>query len=112
AFAAHGAEVLGLISDIEFPRGGERSPTAGVELARLVRASYPDVPLILPSSLPENEALAGALGASFPLKGSPLPLNHLRRVILQDFGFGDFVFRRPDGTEAARASDLRGLEVR
>jgi CheY-like chemotaxis protein len=112
AFAAHGEEVLGVISDIEFPRGKERSPTAGVELARLVRASYPDVPLILHSSLPENEALAASLGANFLLKGSPLLLQDLRRVMLQDFGFGDFVFRRPDGSEAGRAADLRGLEAR
>jgi CheY-like chemotaxis protein len=112
AFAAHGEELLGVISDIDFPRAGERSPTAGVELARLVKASYPDVPLILQSSLPENEALATSLGANFLLKGSPLLLHDLRRVILQDFGFGDFVFRRPDGSEAGRATDLRSLEAR
>jgi hypothetical protein len=30
--------------------------------------------------------------------------------MLDNFGFGDFVFRRPDGTEVGRAADLRGLE--
>lgn len=112
AFHAYGEEVLGVISDIEFPRGGERSPTAGADLARLVRASYPDVPLILHSSRPENEALARSLGANFILKGSPLLLQELRRVLLQDFGFGDFVFRRPDGSEVSRAKDLRSLEAK
>ncbi len=112
AFLAYGEEVLGVISDIEFPRGGERSPTAGVDLARLVKASYPDVPLILHSSRPENEALARSLGANFLLKGSPLLLQDLRRVMLHDFGFGDFVFRRPDGSEVSRATDLRSLEVK
>ncbi len=112
AFAAYGGEVLGVISDIEFPRGGERSLTAGVDLARLVRAYYPDVPLILHSSRPENEELARSLGANFLLKGSPLLLQDLRRVMLQDFAFGDFVFRRPDGTEVDRARDLRTLEAR
>ncbi len=112
AFAAYGKEVLGVISDIEFPRGGERSLTAGADLARLVRDSYPDVPLILHSSRPENEALARSLGANFLLKGSPLLLQDLRRVMLQDFGFGDFVFRRPDGTEVDRARDLKRLEAK
>ena len=31
-------------------------------------------------------------------------------MMLEHFGFGDFVFRRPDGTEVDRAADLRGLE--
>jgi CheY-like chemotaxis protein len=111
AFSAYGQDVLGVISDIEFPRGGERTATAGADLARLVRASYPDIPLILHSSRSENEALARSVGANFLLKGSPLLLQDLRRVMLQDFGFGDFVFRRPDGTEVSRAGDLRGLEA-
>jgi CheY-like chemotaxis protein len=110
AFDVHGEEVLGIISDIEFPREGRRSPEAGVDFARRVRASYPDIPIILHSSRPENETLAANVGASFLLKGSPLLLQELRRVMLQDFGFGDFVFKRPDGEEVERASDLRELE--
>ncbi len=50
------------------------------------------------------------MGANFLLKGSPLLLQDLREVMLSDFGFGDFVFRRPDGSEAGRAADLRQLE--
>jgi CheY-like chemotaxis protein len=110
AFGRYAEEVLGIISDIEFPRAGERVPQAGADFARQVRAAYPDVPIILHSSRPENEALARSVGADFLLKGSPLLLQELREVMLEDFGFGDFVFRRPDGTELARAADLRGLE--
>ena len=75
-----------------------------------MRAAYPDVPIVLHSSRPENEALAHSVGADFLLKGSPLLLQELRDVMLEHFGFGDFVFRRPDGTEVGRAADLRGLE--
>jgi CheY-like chemotaxis protein len=112
AFEAYKEEVLGIISDVEFPREGRRSPEAGAGFARHVRAAYPDIPIILHSSRPENEALASEVGANFLLKGSPLLLQDLRRVMLQDFGFGDFVFRRPDGEEVERASDLRELEQR
>ena len=59
---------------------------------------------------PENEELARSVGASFLRKGSPLLLEELRRVMLEDFGFGDFVFRRADGSEIARAWDLHSLE--
>ena len=110
AFERYADEVLGIISDVEFPRAGEKMPRAGAEFARHVRAATPDVPIILHSSRPENEALAHSVGADFLLKGSPLLLQELRDVMLEHFGFGDFVSRRPDGGEVARASDLRGLE--
>jgi len=106
AFDHYADEVLGIVSDVEFPRRGVKSPSAGAELARYVRSSYPDIPIILHSSQSENAALARSLGASFLLKGSPLLLDELRRVMLEDFGFGDFVFRLPDGSEVARAADL------
>ncbi len=109
AFAAYGEHVLGIISDVEFPRHGEKSLTAGAELAQAVRRSHPDIPIILHSSHAANEALARSLGARFLLKGSPFLLQDLSAVLLQDFGFGDFVFRLPDGVEVDRAADLREL---
>ena len=109
AFAAYHDDVLGIISDVEFPRRGEKTPTAGAELARSVRASHPDIPIILHSSHAENEALAKSLGARFLLKGSPFLLQDLSAVLLEDFGFGDFVFRSADRDELDRAADLREL---
>jgi CheY-like chemotaxis protein len=110
AFEAHEDDILGLISDIAFSKGGEWSAQAGVELARRVRAEWPDVPILLQSSRPENEAVARTVGAEFLLKGSPTLIADLRAFMLEDFGFGDFVFRRPDGSEVDRAQDLRTLE--
>ena len=103
---------LGVISDIEFPRHGILSSEAGAEFARLVRQRQSDIPVMLQSSLPENQTLAEAVGASFLLKESPTLLHDLRRFMADHFGFGDFIFRLPDGTEVARASDLRALEER
>jgi len=110
AFETYGADVLGMVSDVEFPRRGVKSPTAGAELSRHVRASYPDIPIILHSSQRDNEELARSLEAAFLLKGSPFLLEELGRVLLEDFSFGEFVFRLPDGTEIARAGDLRSFE--
>jgi CheY-like chemotaxis protein len=113
AFESYTDEILGVISDIDFPRGGRNDPEAGFELARRVRAACPDVPVILHSSHKENAARARQLGADFLRKGSPLLLQRLREVLGAYFGFGDFVFRcRPDGPEVARAGDLRSLEQR
>jgi CheY-like chemotaxis protein len=102
-------EILGIISDIEFPRGGDLDILAGVELARQVRALRHDVPIMLQSSRPENEQLARLAGASFLLKDSPVMLHDLREFMAHGFGFGDFVFRLPDGSEIDRAQDLQAL---
>jgi CheY-like chemotaxis protein len=112
AFSACRDDVLGVISDVEFPRDGRPAADAGLEFARMVRGPCPDVPVLLHSSRPENEARARAAGADFLLKGSPLLLQELRRFMVEYFGFGPFVFRTPEGREVARAPDLRALEDR
>jgi hypothetical protein len=109
-FAAYQDNILGIISDIEFPMAGELYREAGFELTQRVRERQPDIPIMLQSSLPRNEAPARALGATFLLKGSPVLLQQLRQFMSDNFGFGDFVFRLGDGQEVARARDLRELE--
>jgi hypothetical protein len=110
AFTAYREDILGVVSDVEFPKQGVRSREAGLTFARSVREVCPDVPILLQSSRPENAPLARAAGFDFLLKGSPLLLQELRRFMTENFGFGDFVFRLADGREAARAQDLRTLE--
>jgi Pyruvate phosphate dikinase, AMP/ATP-binding domain len=109
AVSAYQEEILGVVSDVGFPRGGHWSRRAGVDFARTVRNLIPDVPLLLQSSHAEYEELARAVGASFLVKGSPVLLQELRRFMTEYFGFGDFVFRLPDGTEVGRARDMKDL---
>ena len=103
-------DVLGVISDIEFPAEGELSATAGLSFARRVRVDWPDVPVLLQSSNPAHAAAAEAVGAAFLLKGSATLLTELRRFMIDYFGFGDFVFRRPSGALVGMAHDLTSLE--
>ncbi len=109
-FETYQHEILGVISDIEFPREGHLSPEAGVEFAKQVLEAQPDISIMLQSSVPENEALARMVGAEFALKGSSTLLHELQRFMTDQFGFGDFVFRSPDGVEIDRATDLKDLE--
>ncbi|OFV85321.1 MAG: histidine kinase, partial [Acidobacteria bacterium RBG_16_64_8] len=108
-FSAYQEDVLGVISDTEFPKEGSLSPEAGADFARKVKQAWPDIPVLLQSSRPENKTLARELGAEFLLKGSPTLLSDLRRFIVDNFAFGDFVFRLPDGTPVGRAKDMAGL---
>jgi len=104
--------LIGLVSDVEFPWEGKLSPDAGFELARLMKAMVPDVPVVLQTSRTEFRPRALADGYSFLRKRSPTLLKDLRRILTEEFGFGDFVFRLPDLKEVGRAKDLNELEAR
>ena len=108
-FERYEDNILGVISDFEFPREGKPDPRAGETLCRRVLERRPDVRIVMQSSEESNRARALAIGPSFLLKGSPTMLQDLRKVLVRRFGFGDFLFRRPDGTVADRASDLNSL---
>lgn len=109
SFNAYREHILGIISDIEYPREGTLDRDAGFALAAHVRSQSPDIPLVLQSSIPENAGRAHACGARFLLKGSPMLLHQLREIMMESFGFGDFVFSSPDGRVLDRAADLKTL---
>jgi CheY-like chemotaxis protein len=109
-FERYHETILGVVSDIEFPRGGEMNSSAGFDLAQSVLRSHSDIPVLLQSHDVASREHAQAVGASFLLKDTPTLLHDLKRYMVAHFGFGDFVFRLPDGTVVDRADDLRALE--
>ncbi len=102
--------LLGVISDIQFSKGGKINPSAGIQLARRIKKQISDLPVLLQSSDDANREKAHACGASFSNKKSPTLLNELSEFIYKNFGFGDFVFRLPDGTMLDRAANFRELQ--
>jgi len=104
------SHLMGVVSDVEFPREGELSSEAGFELARLIRKAVPDIPIVLQSSREQFRERAHDEGLSFLRKRSPTLLAELGRFLSEQFGFGDFVFRTPNLSEVGRATDLGSLE--
>lgn len=102
--------LLGVIADVSFPRNGQLDNDAGPDLLRLIKREIPDLPQLLTSSEPNNQAKAANIAASFLDKNSPSLHADIRAFLLNHLGFGDFVFRMPDGREVARASNRRALE--
>ncbi len=102
--------LLGVITDVEFPRNGVIQPETGFRLAQTIRDLAPDVPIVLQSSRTEYMDRAFREGFSFVQKNSPTLLSDLRNFLVDNVGFGDFVFRLPDQTQVGRASDLNQLE--
>ncbi|MGC2248587.1 MAG: PEP/pyruvate-binding domain-containing protein, partial [Terriglobales bacterium] len=105
------ANLLAVVSDVQFPRNGAADENAGFELAHVIRESVPDVPIVLHSSHTEYRTRAHAEGFAFLQKRSPTFLRDFRRLLTQQCAFGDFIFRMPDGTEVSRASDMNSLEA-
>lgn len=102
--------VLGVISDVDFPMGGKIDSQAGPTLVRNIKARRGDIPILLQSSRESNSRLAEELKVTFALKHSPRLLEEVRSFMLDNFGFGDFIFRMPDGSEVARAKDMQSVE--
>ncbi|MCH7814099.1 MAG: histidine kinase, partial [Planctomycetes bacterium] len=105
-----GQYLLGVISDVRFPKDGQLDPEAGIKLLRLIREESAHLPVLLQSSNSEHARAASELGASFLNKHSPSLLADLRLFLLGNLGFGDFVFVMPGGYEVGRAHDLRSFE--
>ena len=105
--------ILGVITDVRFPRNdrGEKDALAGIRLCAAIRKEDPFVPLIIQSSEAENMAYATKYGAVFIDKNSKKMDVDLRRVVSENFGFGDFIFRNPETKEEiARVRNLKELQ--
>ncbi len=102
--------VLGVISDVRFPRRDSFDENAGVDLLKAIRKERFDIPMLLMSSDARNAVKAAGIPAVFVDKNSPTLLSDVRSFFLNHLGFGDFVFRSPAGHEIGRAPNLRALE--
>ena len=106
-FETYRESIMGVFSDMNFPKGGTHSKMAGRDLALAIREVTPHVPIALQSSYESNKEVAEALGVGFLLKRSPDFLGQLRRYLSEHLFFGDFVFRSESGEEIDWASDLK-----
>lgn len=103
--------VLGVITDMRFPRNGEKDSLAGLKLCEIIRKEDPFVPLIIQSSEADNMRYASKVEAAFIDKSSKKMDVDLRQIVRDNFGFGDFIFRNPDtNEEIARVRNLKELQ--
>lgn len=98
--------LLGIISDLKFPRNGKVDDEAGFVFARKIKKDIPDLPFLIQSSYLKERRITFTNGLDFLDKNSDNLLHDLMRFILSNFGFGDFVFKDPGGREICRAKNL------
>lgn len=110
-FRKYKGNLLGVITDVSFPCLGKKDTEAGFKLCEMIRKEDPFVPLIVQSSEIKNMSRSVKYNASFIDKNSKKMNVDLRRIILDDFGFGDFVFHNPNTmAEIARVRNLKELQ--
>ncbi|RPI71847.1 MAG: response regulator, partial [Ignavibacteriales bacterium] len=97
---------LGVITDNNFKKDGIRDPEAGIKLTKAIRDRQRDIPILIQSSDEDYAEKAYEIGASFLHKASQRLLHDLRQFMLNNFGFGDFIFRLENGVEIGRVNDL------
>lgn len=102
--------VLGVVTDVRFAKAGQLNDEAGFELVRMLRRENRELPICIQSAEPEkNRPRALELGTTFIDKNSARLIEDLQRFLEEYMGFGDFIFRMPDGRELARAGNPREL---
>ncbi len=102
--------ILGVISDVDFSRNGNKDRIAGIEFARNIKANQPDIPILLQSNNNDNKKNADELGISFAFKQSPTLLQEIREFMINNFSFGDFFFKDSKNNTVGRAKNLIELE--
>jgi hypothetical protein len=109
-YQAYRPYVFGVISDARFRRNGVFDNEAGIGFLRFVRSEITDLPLLMVSTEKRNRQLAEGIPAIFIDKNSPVIRDEVHNFFLNHLGFGDFIFRMPDGRAIGSAANLHEFE--
>jgi hypothetical protein len=102
--------VLGVLSDMRFYRDGRLDDLAGFHLLQHVKKDRFDIPLLLASSEPANGEYAARIPATFLDKNALDLQERIGNFLVSYLGFGNFIFRMPDGIAYDHAENLYAME--
>ena len=105
-FKKYKNNMIGVISDVRFLKEGAKNSKAGIDFVKWARKIDVSIPFLLQSTQKVNERNANKVNADFLHKDSPTLLNDLRTFMINNFGFGDFIFRLPNQKEIGRANTI------
>lgn len=110
-FDRYGKNMLGVISDVRFPRDGKTDPEAGIKFARYVRGKDPFMPIIIESSETVNRLKTKEFNGIFLDKNSKTLPQDLRHAVRDYFGFGPFEVKDPTtGNRIMTINNLKELQ--
>jgi hypothetical protein len=101
--------VLSVFTDMRYAINGREDPHAGRKLLDRIKSEIPDLPTLILSTEEKNRSIAAHISAQFINKNSNNLHDQIKSFFVTHLGFGAFVFRMPDNSEIARASNLREI---
>lgn len=110
-YSRYGRNMLGVITDVSFNRGGVKDKDAGLHLGDYLRHQDPYLPIIVESTEIDNRNKVDSFNGVFIDKNSKkLPVD-LGKAITDHFGFGDFILRDPEtGREIDRIKSVNEMQ--
>jgi len=105
-FRKYKQNVMGVISDVEFPKNGKLNKNAGFLFIKQISKNMQNLPVLLQSTKEKYREKAEELGYQFNHKRSHGMLWDLRKWLLECVGFGDFIFRQKSGDITGKAKDM------
>jgi hypothetical protein len=109
-FEKYEGSLVGIVSDLRTFHDDRSDPEAGVRFLREVVRRAPGIPILVQSSEANVAEVAASLGARGLNKRASNMRAVVEQYVLEDIGFGDFVFRLPDGQEVLRVSNMPEME--
>lgn len=100
-----------VISDMEFQRNGVLDKNAGKAFMEHVREYNINMPILIQSSELKYSQYAKDIHAKFVNKKSDMLLDKIKKFVMHNFGYGDFIFRNGKGEPIAKAKNLREFEM-
>lgn len=103
--------MLGVITDMSYMHEGVKDKLAGYEFAKWIKERDRFLPVVFTSSEISNKKYADELNSCFIDKNSKSFPRDLRKQVVNNFGFGDFVIINPETKEEInRIRNLKDLQ--
>ena len=103
----YGQNIVGIISDVRFPRKNKLDKNSGIKFAKWVLKNDPSMPIVLQSNEMKNKKIANKLNIGFLNKNSDTFFKDLRLYIAKNFGFGNFTFTLPNNKKIISAKNIK-----
>lgn len=91
--------MMGVITDVSYQKAGVKEKDAGFQLLAWMKKQDKHLPVVITSSEVANKVIADELGVPFINKDSKTFSRELKKQIINNFGFGDFIIRDPNTKE-------------
>lgn len=110
-YSKYSNNILGVVSDMSYMQGGVKEKLAGYNLGKWIKKQDKFLSIVFASSETHNKVYADELECSFIDKNSKsFPLD-LKKQIMNNFGFGDFIIINPETNEVInRIRNLKDLQ--